>query len=799
MSIKKIFPGDIEVLTLETHPYQTFASNSAGTTGSIYVYPRRSNTEKEVHPLSNFSSSLFHDVDMSSLINQAKLSAKTNGSNTSQLGTYLQKVNEQSISARKQQTIGINRYVPGATFDFGHSLKNTVRKILFPSYRTAYATAQYSYTNYHTLNFFTSDLVPSNSVLLYPQIVATSPEGVLTGSYIFTKGFSFDFWIKPTQTSVEYMAGTILHLSSTYAISLISGSSTNGSAQPDKFRILLQLSSSTDIPPSDIVTSSLPPLAFLSDDNSLTKDIWHHVTIRWGTNSYNYGTGSFVINGNLSGYFVIPSSSVCNHPYDFATVGYPTVLCVGNYYKGTNTGGDALSRFFAVDPSTREGLLVLDNTPLVNEPGVYNFPNPLKAEVHELKIYNKYLNNNEIASLGAAGPTVYSGSSFVGINSITKSFADSGILFYLPPFFTRESPIRQFYNGSGGVLTTPFFTEDGTTLHPFEIDMSFGLGGHYINLENFTRDFATGNYPKLLNLSASAITIPSIMPKSANDLLYATGSVRKRSLTILPCDNGNFYPNCDMLRYFDSTSFVTDAGNTNYDSISLLNLYPTSSLYGLTSDSSGSILSYLMGPDPAVSTSLGVAPSGTPTILQRTKDNTSNQISIFDISNIFYGIQIEPTTFTITDGNISGSGGTQITLKDDGFGNLYRSNCSSSAATWNSVGNIFYNEGIVLIKNPHIYFFGETNWEITFQGKQNLHVFHLKCTASPLMETSSSNPNYLAVSASDLAHDIDQKFVYITDVLIHDDNLNVICRNRMAQPIVKRSSEKLVFSTRMDY
>ena len=44
------------------------------------------------------------------------------------------------------------------------------------------------------------------------------------------------------------------------------------------------------------------------------------------------------------------------------------------------------------------------------------------------------------------------------------------------------------------------------------------------------------------------------------------------------------------------------------------------------------------------------------TIYQRTRDPSSNEITIFDISNLFYGNRILPESLYLTDPNITGSG-----------------------------------------------------------------------------------------------------------------------------------------------
>mgnify|MGYP004364166009 CR=1 FL=1 len=97
--------------------------------------------------------------------------------------------------------------------------------------------------------------------------------------------------------------------------------------------------------------------------------------------------------------------------------------------------------------------------------------------------------------------------------------------------------------------------------------------------------------------------------------------------------------------------------------------------------------------------------------------------------------------------NITGSNGhVSITLKDNGDGVIYRSDSNSPTATWNNIGNIFYNEGIVLLKTPHIPRYGKDQFEISFQGEQDVHVMTVNIPCPEGMINSSSNPAYQLVS-----------------------------------------------------
>jgi hypothetical protein len=79
-------------------------------------------------------------------------------------------------------------------------------------------------------------------------------------------------------------------------------------------------------------------------------------------------------------------------------------------------------------------------------------------------------------------------------------------------------------------------------------------------------------------------------------------------------------------------------------------------------------------------------------------------------------------------------------------------------------------------------------------------VLKLDMYANPLELVSSSNPSWSsALSASLSTDDFDNRYVYITDLYVHDDNLNVIMKTKMAQPIMKRTGEKLKFSAKLDW
>ena len=775
MSIAKITPDDFETFTLETNPRREFSSSSLGVTGAVDLFARHSTIQKELLPLSLFQESAFKDQNIEEFRKDVlRVTGSTNIS--SSVTTYMSAVHDQQASVRLQQQLSIVRFEPPFSFNSNTLRKSVVINTLMPYYRTSYPRAHFNYANYHSWNFFSASNVPTSSVLLYPNPIRANATSLT--DYGFTGSFSFDFWVKPRypgdgkDSTAFYRPGCLMHLTSAYALSLHSGSAKDINGRPSAFRLLLQLSQSTDTVPDQATAGSF---SFFSEDNCLPLNEWSHVTVRWGGTNYNFGTGSFEVDGVNRGYFVL--TGVLN--VGDQAQGDPSVLCVGNYYQGQNTLTNALTNFFTGDTATREGLYELQaGTGFA--PASYQFNYPLKAEIHELKLYDRYLSETEIEALDTHGPKTL----------------DSNLRFYLPPFFTEESPTRTFLDGTGGIPVTPFFTKDGTTIHPFSVDMAFGCGGHYINLENYVRDFATGRFARLWELTSSMINQTSQTSLSANSILYGTGSVVKRLYSILPNDNGRFYPNFDLLRPLSGSTFKTDIGSYEPGVISLRNMITGTYSSDTMVQGTGSIVSSIIGgnsPD-----NLGDTPGDGLAIYHRTRDNTSNQVVFFDISNMFYGNQIKPGTFLMTDSSLSSSN-LGMTIRDDGLGSLYRADVTGSQATWASVGNIFYNEGLVLLKAPQLYFFGKNQFDIEFQGVQNIHVLTVNAFARPMQLITSSNPSYVTGALDELANVDDPRYVFISTVHLHDDNLNVISRTNVAQPILKRSGDKFLFKIKMDF
>lgn len=782
MTLQRLTPNDdFELFSIETNPSRTYVSSASGVTGSVFLYSRRSDTEKDIQQFANYRASVFSDTNIDS-IRELALHA-TGSSRYNEVDNYLDLVGSHPESLRKQQKLEIHRFNPPFSFNSNFLRKSLVREHLMPYHRVSSPRAHYNTTNYNCLNFFTASNVPSDSVLLYPNQVADDGIG---SAYQVSGAFAFDFFIRPkykghSQTAA-YRPGALMHLSSSYCLSVHSGSSKDILGYPDRFRVALQLGSDASVGLNALDATS--PLTIASTENALDRDAWNHVTITWGGPTHTAGSGSIYVNGSLDSNFCISTPVFVGH---FTGSADPTVLCIGNYYEGDNTLFNSQDRFFAADTAEREGLVELNGTTSVFSPVSYSFTYPLNAEVHDLKLYSRYLPRDEVEQLGLFGPSSLTGS----------------LQFYLPPFFTEESPYRTSVAGSGGEMVTPFFAKNATTSTPFAAQMAFSCGGFYMNLENYTRELVTGNYPRLWNLSGSTWTPPPTTILSANEFLYATGSCIKRTYSVLPCDNGNFQPNFGVISNLSQSRFVNDLGNSDQGVVSLNDIVSDTFVSrAIQASGSSAILDDVLGSQPD---NLVALPGNSLAILHRTRDSSSNQVVLLDVSNMFYGQRIKPGTITIQDTSLSYVD-FGIKIKDDGYGNLYRADAvQDKHATWATVGNVFYDEGLIILKTPQLYFFGENQFEVSFKGEQDIHVMSIRAVAKAGTSTDSSNTSFYLTKedgyqSDPLANEPDQNnFVYITGINIHDENLNVIARTSLAQPVQKRSNDKITFIVKLDW
>ncbi|NDG27600.1 MAG: hypothetical protein EB120_10565, partial [Proteobacteria bacterium] len=264
-----------------------------GVTGSVALFTRSNRVLKDATANEDYGTSVFTSNTLESDLKAIKDLSLTTSDISSAVEQYMKSVNDSPPSEALNKRLEITRFTPSPKFTKDTLRKSVVKDVLFPYYGSMYGSSlNWAFTNYHCLNFFTGSSVPSTTALIYPAGTGTIAGD--TCHYSPTGSFTFEFYVNPRYKNdypgSDFRAGSILHLSSSYAISLISGSSTDENGYINTYKVLLQLSHSADIPPSQLTpgisgfTTTLgpsykPDLVFTSSD--IPWNQWTHVAIRW--------------------------------------------------------------------------------------------------------------------------------------------------------------------------------------------------------------------------------------------------------------------------------------------------------------------------------------------------------------------------------------------------------------------------------------------------------------------------------------------------------------------------------------
>ena len=91
------------------------------------------------------------------------------------------------------------------------------------------------------------------------------------------------------------------------------------------------------------------------------------------------------------------------------------------------------------------------------------------------------------------------------------------------------------------------------------------------------------------------------------------------------------------------------------------------------------------------------------------------------------------------------------------------------------------------------------DFTVRFRGNQPVHVLETQAISPAWMINSSSNPDWKNLYLTDYENDTQPGFVRITRVNFHDENLNIVARTDLSQPINKRSSDRIMFRTKFDF
>ena len=200
MSIVPITANNLQSYTTIARPKRFFASSSSGITGSVSLTKDFSKSLKDVGHTFGQSDHAYNDAQLQILLDGiARFEASGLQEGDPELspllfGVFLDQVQAEKHKLRQTKKQEVRRFTVGTKFEENFCHKFTIQQNLFSYYRPYNQAADWSYTNYNCLNFFTASSVPSDSALIYPSITGSDQPPLLAPS----SSFSFDFYLKPS-------------------------------------------------------------------------------------------------------------------------------------------------------------------------------------------------------------------------------------------------------------------------------------------------------------------------------------------------------------------------------------------------------------------------------------------------------------------------------------------------------------------------------------------------------------------------------------------------------------------------
>tara|TARA_A100001015_G_C14941780_1_gene692884 strand:- start:130 stop:1455 length:1326 start_codon:yes stop_codon:yes gene_type:complete len=401
--------------------------------------------------------------------------------------------------------------------------------------------------------------------------------------------------------------------------------------------------------------------------------------------------------------------------------------------------------------------------------------------------------------------------SFQSISGIFSTDVDVARRFSHTPYNTNHANIGGFAN----VNVHSFLKDYANLAFPFVHHVSESIGrSNGTGLSNHNRShFPHESLNTVFKLTSSFGTLKGH---------------QHRNCFILPCDNGYFKPNYGTLNHPTGSVFLEKGGffiNTkNIGDLSdvrdsrlffIDDAYAANSTFeslsegaSVTQDAdsryNNGIQLFTVDRDEMTNNlpNLIIPSMDDPNIARSfdASDFVGPLTTIVDIPQLYYGNRIQPGSLRLKSALYDDPNQNSfIELRDNGHGVLYRHQTSGSAANWNKVGDVYYNEGLAYIRHPSLYAFADRDMIVEFKSDNNINVLETNVFCEASKVNSSSNPNYQQLRPSSAENEQANEFVYISTVYLHDDNLNVVAKAKMAQPVIKRSENKFLFRIKMDF
>jgi len=186
----------------------------------------------------------------------------------------------------------------------------------------------------------------------------------------------------------------------------------------------------------------------------------------------------------------------------------------------------------------------------------------------------------------------------------------------------------------------------------------------------------------------------------------------------------------------------------------------------------------------------------------------TTRFRVIVIPEIYYDRQI--LTGSLTASDLDSSGDSRL-LYDDGLGGIYSGSVSGTL-----VGNVFYNEGLVVLKGGGLNDeaagedFGQASstnfkWKVNFKGTHKLPVKVFNCRAPAGQLNATTNETFHVVpSGSADRYKFEKEIIskgvtYVTTIGLYNEDYELVGMAKLAQPIRKDEAQDILFRLRLDF
>jgi hypothetical protein len=195
----------------------------------------------------------------------------------------------------------------------------------------------------------------------------------------------------------------------------------------------------------------------------------------------------------------------------------------------------------------------------------------------------------------------------------------------------------------------------------------------------------------------------------------------------------------------------------------------------------------------------------------------SRRMWVLDVPSAFYGRQITPGSVRMTCNAYSAPSFSLVrTLIDDGRGGLFISGSMASGSAesyrgveWNKVGNVFYSEGLIIIKDPSLFDFGRDDGsperstdslQVSFRGDSRIPVKTVMCRIDRGEFNATNNSTFITTEddGARVRRHVSGT-VYITTVGLYNSDRELVGVARLADPVRVRARDHINIRLKMDF